>query len=303
MKTLITGASGFVGQHLVNFLGKEEDIICLGHQPNGDLPNYYSVDLTNSESLTNVPLDEVEAVFHLAGLAAVGASFDQPRRYIDTNAGMQLTLFEEFKKRGKHPRILIVSTGGVYGPSDQPLTETAELGTSNPYIISKLTQEMLGHYYLKLGFPVLIARPFNHIGPGQLEGFLVADLAKQIVEAELSNSGEIKAGNLDSKRDYTDVRDIVAAYDLIMKKGEPGEIYNVCSGRARSGKEILDTLVRLSRSSIQVTPDPSKMRPAEIKEITGSYTLLNEDTGWAPKIQLDETLNDVLNDWRGKLKP
>jgi GDP-4-dehydro-6-deoxy-D-mannose reductase len=167
--------------------------------------------------------------------------------------------------------------------------------------VSKRLQEELAGYYGVRGFEYVIARPFNHIGPGQNTGFLVPDLAKQVAEAEKSGAETIGVGNLSAKRDYTDVRDIVQAYLLLLEKGRSGEIYNICSGRSVSGSEVLDGLLKhSSNKSLRPVEDPAKVRPVDAPEIYGSYDKLKADTGWEPKIALETTLGEALEDWRGR---
>jgi GDP-4-dehydro-6-deoxy-D-mannose reductase len=301
MKILVTGASGFVGRHLAAALMKGgHEIILTGAHPATDLENFYKLDLAHEGEMAKFPLEGVDFIFHLAGLAAVGPSFHDPKKYISVNSGVQINLFEAFKEVDNKPGFLIISTGGVYAPSANTLTEESSVGYFNPYVISKLTQEMLGKYYRNLGFKVMIARPFNHAGPGQGEGFLIADLAKQICEAERAGGGTIQVGNLDSKRDYSDVRDIVRAYISIMEKGEDGETYNVCSGVSISGKEILDKFIAIANCEIKIHQDSSRIRPSENPSVKGDFSKLHRQTGWAPAIALEQTLKDVLNDWRSR---
>jgi GDP-4-dehydro-6-deoxy-D-mannose reductase len=305
MKVLVTGSSGFVGSHLVRLLHEQGcEVIGVGHlaAPSPD-SHYHKVDLLDAEAVGQIDFRGVEVVIHLAGLAAVGPSFEQPRRYIDANAGMQINLFEAMLKQGVTARALIVSTGNVYRADHLPITEDAAITTPSPYAVSKMAQEYLTYYYGNRGFKVIIARPFNHIGTGQTEGFIVADLAKQIAVAERQNRSEISVGNLASCRDYTDVRDIVRAYWELIQQGRPGEIYNVCSGTSTSGERILAGLLKHSSIKLTVVPDPAKMRPADIKDIRGSHAKLTADTGWEPHIPLDQTLADVLADWRQRVDP
>lgn len=302
MKALVTGASGFVGQHLMRYLaetGNETDGI--GQDVSGSAISCYQLNMLNDRDVADFNFKPYNAIFHLAGLAAVGSSFSNPRKYIDSNAGMEINLFESMLMQKSNPRILIISTGNIYDPTRLPLTEDYSINPSNPYAISKITQELLGQYYGRLGFEVIIARPFNHCGPGQAEGFIVADLAKQIAMAEKSGHDKIRVGDLSSKRDYTDVRDIVRGYAAIMEKGKPGEVYNVCSGHPRSGQEILEGLLAHSKARLMVEKDPALIRPSEIKEIYGSYDKLKQDTGWEPTIPFSQTLGDVLDDWRARL--
>ena len=214
---------------------------------------------------------------------------------------MQENLYEACLAAGVKPKMLIISSGNIYdAKSTMPLTETSPVKPSSPYAESKIQQEEAGILYAKQGFETVIARPFNHIGPGQREGFIVADLAKQIAEAEQSGATEIKVGNLAAKRDFTDVRDIVKGYVLLMEKGVSGEIYNICTGRSLSGHQILEGLLRNSTSKLTPVQDPAKMRPADVADIYGDNSKISKHTGWQPQIRLEQTLADTLSIWRAK---
>lgn len=306
-KILITGANGFVGQHLAKELSENGKIVAgIGGSIGAkDSPPYLSeysvVDLNDPEAVNEINLSNIDGVIHLAGLAAVGPSFENPMLYVNTNVGIEVNLFEVAMAQKVKPRFLIISSGSLYdAKADLPLSETSSVDPSSPYAVSKIGQEQMALYYQSRGIESIIARPFNHIGPGQGPGFLVPDLSQQIVDIERGNTNELLVGNLDAKRDYTDVRDIVRAYRLLLEKGRAGEIYNVCSGKARSGHEILDGLLASSEVKPEVKEDPSKMRPSDNPEIYGSFDKLTADTGWSPEIELDTTLSDVIADWRNR---
>jgi GDP-4-dehydro-6-deoxy-D-mannose reductase len=191
--------------------------------------NVREVDLLDRASVDAQDLSKLDAVIHLAGLAAVGPSFDDPGGYVSANAGMEANLFEALLSQRLYPRVLVVSSGAVYADSAKPLSEESATSPSNPYVISKLTQEMLAGYYARRDFEVIVACPFNHVGAGQQSGFLVADIASQIVDLERCGGGTLRVGNLDTERDYSDVRDVVRAYLDLVRAGIQGETYNVCS--------------------------------------------------------------------------
>lgn len=304
---LVTGANGFVGRHLVKEL-VDNGLTVLGitgpSSPTNEdnLASYISLDLLRKADYHKINFKEVDKVVHLAGLAAVGPSFDDPMEYISTNMGIQINLFETALKQKTNPKFLIISSGSLYSSdAPLPLTESSPVEPSSPYAISKLGQEQVANYYSKRGIESIIARPFNHVGPGQSAGFLVPDLAKQVVEFEKGARDSMLVGNLSSKRDYTDVRDIVNAYMLLLEKGVPGQIYNVCSGRAYSGQAILDSLISGLKTRPQIKKDKSKMRPADTPVIYGSYTKIEKDTGWKPQTPLEKTLKDTIDEWRAKL--
>lgn len=298
MKYLVTGSTGFVGQHLSNLLRElNHEVVGVGTSNNEASENFINLDLLSSNISQKIDLSQFDGVFHLAGLAAVGPSFDNPKKYLRVNSEIEINIFEAILRQECSPRVIVVSSGGVYDPSKLPVNEDSALLPANPYAVSKIAQEFIGLYYNRKGLDVVIARPFNHCGPGQGAGFLVADLAKQVLEAE-KNGEDIVVGDLSSSRDYTDVRDIVRAYDLLMRKGIPGEIYNVCSGVPRSGEEILSLMAKKTNSEIGVKIDKNLFRAAEHKKIFGSYNKLAKDTGWKPEFSFDKTIADTLDYWR-----
>lgn len=307
MKVLVTGANGFVGPHLVQaMLEAGHSVIATGSNGKSDLPEgitLTSLDLTDSAQVATLDFREIDGVVHLAGLAAVGPSFDAPMRYLQVNGGIEVNLFEAAAAQSAKPRFVIISSGSLYDPAAPlPLTEKSAIKCASPYSVSKLLQEQLASYYGIRGFEYVIARPFNHIGPGQNEGFLVPDLARQVAEAEKSGSNTIGVGNLSAKRDYTDVRDIVQAYIALLERGKNGEIYNICSGRSVSGDDILAGLLKHAKGAdLKPEVDPAKVRPVDAPEIYGDYSKLQHDTGWEPKISLDQTLGEALEDWRERI--
>lgn len=305
MKVLVTGGTGFAGRHLVDLLLKSNhQVIATSNNQEVLTPGVkvIQIDLTDAAAIRKIDFHDIDAIYHLAGLAAVGVSFDEPRKYLDVNAGIQINLFEECLKQNVRPRFLVVSSGNVYAPEAKlPLTETSPTRPASPYAVSKLTQEIIGEYYLGRDFQVVFSRSFNHIGPGQVGGFIVADFAKQIAHAEKLSGGSISCGNLDARRDYTDVRDIAEAYCSLIDRGKSGQVYNVCSGKSVSGHEILSGLLAHTQADIEVINDPSLMRPVDILEIYGSYNKISRDTGWQPKIKLEQTLRETLDYWRRKI--
>jgi GDP-4-dehydro-6-deoxy-D-mannose reductase len=305
MKILVTGANGFVGQHLVKHLISEgHSIVATGQAPlatTDPMVTFYAVDLMDAKAVSQLPLTEIEGIIHLAGLAAVGPSFDNPELYKRVNPGMQNNLYSACIAAGVTPKVLIISSGSLFDPTAQlPINEQAPVKPSSPYAESKLEQEAAAIAYQNQGFKTVIARPFNHIGPGQREGFIVADLAKQIAEAERTGATDIMVGNLDAKRDYTDVRDIVRAYALLLELGTGGQIYNICTGRSLSGHQILEGLLANSSSDLVPVEDPAKMRPSDVADIYGDNSKISTATGWKPGIKLEQTLADTLEYWRAQ---
>ncbi len=305
MQAIVTGGGGFAGAHLVKHLlknGHTVRSISNGPTPTDQKDVYTKVDLLNKDEVVKIDFSNVDVIFHLAGLTNVGESFSKPALYIKVNAEIQINLFEACIAQKAHPRFVIISSGLIYDPKcKSPLNENSPVIANSPYSVSKIDQEALAQYYSTRKFEIVIARAFNHVGPGQLPGFLVADLAKRIAEAEKTQNNTIKVGNLSARRDYSDVRDIVAAYELLATKGKPGEVYNVCSGNPRSGEEILNILLENSSSEISTEPDPSLMRPSDTPEIYGDPAKLKNDTGWEPQLSLEQTLKETLEYWRSQV--
>jgi GDP-4-dehydro-6-deoxy-D-mannose reductase len=302
-KVLVTGSNGFVGQHMVKELASHgTTVLAIGGsqaaQPQTDpLKEYLVLDLTKPEEVGKIDFSEVTDVIHLAGLAALKPSFDHPMDYVTTNVGIETNLFEAAMKQDARLRFLIISSGTLYDPrAAQPLTETSPVVPSSPYSVSKLGQEQMAQYYHTRGFECIIARPFNHIGPGQGLGFIVPDIAKQVVAVARGESQEVLVGNLDAQRDYTDVRDIARAYRLLLEKGRPGETYNVCSGTLRSGHEILAGIVKAADCEPHIKQDTTKLRSSDNPAFSGSHQKITDDTGWTPEIPLETTLADVIAD-------
>jgi GDP-4-dehydro-6-deoxy-D-mannose reductase len=304
---LITGANGFVGNHLARELAENGyGVIGIGGQQgtteqSPDLTSYQVVDLNNASAVDAIDFSAVDGVIHLAGLAAVGPSFDDPMLYINVNIGLEVNLFEAALKQGVTPRFVIISSGALYdATSPLPLTESSGVIPSSPYAVSKLGQEQMAQYYTGRGFDCIIARPFNHIGPGQGPGFIVPDFAEQLIKIEKGEAAAMSVGNLDAERDYTDVRDIARAYRLLFESGKSGEIYNICSGTPRSGHVILDALQQATGIKATVEQDAARMRPADNPVIYGDHSKLTTDTGWQPAISFEQTMADVIADWRSR---
>lgn len=295
MKIAITGINGFVGKHLTNELTAHAiEIVGIGREESAhpeiaeQLSQYFAIDLTKEW-----PADaDVDAVIHLAGLAAVGPSFDQPQTYIDLNSAMLTYMAEHYLKAERKPRIIVVSSGAIYSPEQtMPLTEDSVIGFTSPYAVSKVLVENQCQYYRNRGLDCVIVRPFNHIGPGQLEGFLVPDVTAQLKERD-----SITVGNISTRRDYTDVRDIARAYRLLATtENLYHTTYNACSGISRSGEEIVNIIKNVcQKPDAVVNIDQSKVRPTDPAEIYGDSSALHADTGWTPEITLEKTLSDCV---------
>lgn len=313
-KILITGSSGFVGtylaQHLLE-LGQSEihgtylSDDSLLKSPVKDKITFHKVDLQNKEQteslIQSVMPDEV---YHLAAMASVPVSFKDPIGTFHSNIDAELNLFESLRKAELlQTKVLVVGSAEEYGyvtAEDLPVDELTPLRPSSPYAVSKIAQDYLGlQYNISYKMPIFRVRPFNHVGPGQGAGFVVADFAKQIAEIEKGKiEPVIKVGNMDAKRDFTDVRDMVKVYPLILEKGTAGDVYNAGSGMSHKIQEIMDVLLSLTTAKITIEKDPSKLRPSDIPEIVADSTKLMQATGWKPTISFEQTLKDTLDYWR-----
>ncbi|HSX27979.1 MAG TPA: NAD-dependent epimerase/dehydratase family protein [Candidatus Saccharimonadales bacterium] len=299
---LVTGVNGFVGHHLAKELTNHKiGVIGVGSQPQPAaalqpfLLDYVQCDLTDEAAVDKLPLSKATAIIHLAAMASKALSFTKPKESINSNSNMVINLFEAALRQDAHPRFVQVSSGAIYR-SDQPmpLTEASELGADSPYAIGKILCEQLCEYYGKRGFEYVILRPFNHTGPGQGLGYLIPDLTSNALKA--GKGGELLTGNLSSKRDYSDVRDVVRAYTMIATAEKiPHSIYNVCSGESHSGEDILRLITEAlydNETALTSKVDESKLRPFEPSDIVGDHSLLSEDFGWQPQISLEQTITD-----------
>lgn len=313
-RVLITGAGGFVGRHLSARIGSMQPRVSLsgttlvaGETVHESVNDVYRIDLKDYTKVRQLLAKCCpDAIYHLAAQAFVPRSFEEPWETLENNIRAQLNLIRACLELEIRPRILIVSSAEIYGasePKQLPLNEDTAIRPTNPYSVSKVAQDMLGmQYYLSHSLPIMRARPFNHIGPGQNERFVAPAFARQIASIEEGQTeAVIYVGNLESKRDFTDVRDIVRAYHMIVEKGQPGEAYNIASGVARSIRHLLDTLLGLTETKIEVRVDPARLRPVDVPEIRGDSSKLRRHTGWRPKLTFEQTLHDVLVDWRQRI--
>jgi GDP-4-dehydro-6-deoxy-D-mannose reductase len=297
VRSLITGAKGFVGTWLTAYLRDQGDEVTgIDHEVN------ITDGVAVRDAVTAVAPD---ALYHLAAQANVGRSWVDPEDVLRVNALGTLHVLEAARACATAPRVLLTSSAEVYGAVAEdrlPITEEMALAPVTPYAASKVASEYLGvQSYLAYGLPVVRVRPFNHVGPGQSSGFVVSALAARIVEAVEAGESSIPVGNLAARRDLTDVRDIVRAYRLLIEKGIAGEVYNVCSGRDVAISEVADRLLRLAGTDLQLRPDSDLMRPVDVPVVRGDPSKLHAATGWQPELDLDTTLRDVLDQWRQKV--
>lgn len=316
MRVLISGINGFVGGHLAEHLLAETNWQVWGIARGGVLhvPSLQGqiqttdIDMLDSDAVHDLVRHvQPEVVFHLAAQAHVPTSWKDPAGTLTSNILMQLNLCEAIRAVDLNPRILIVSTGEVYGvvePSNNPINEDVPLRPVNPYAVSKATQDLLAYqYHVAHKLHIVRVRPFNHTGPRQGDGYAPTAFAHQIARIEAGlQPPVVKVGNLEAQRDISDVRDIVRGYHLVIERGEPGAVYNFGSGRPVAIRTILDTLIDLSNKQIRIEPDPQRMRPVDVPVIVCDAARAREQTGWQPCISLEQTLHDVLNDWRERVK-
>ncbi|MDH4195988.1 MAG: GDP-mannose 4,6-dehydratase [Candidatus Aminicenantes bacterium] len=318
MKVLITGITGFAGSHLAEYiLNAHKDVEVSGivrwrsrlenvrhilgkvHLHEADLKDMVSIKAV----LAAVRPDRI---FHLAAQSFVPASWRLPAETFATNAIGEINLFESCRALRLNPRIHVAGSSEEYGmvyPDEIPMKETNPLRPLSPYAVSKVAQDLLAfQYHRSYGLRVVRTRGFNHTGPRRGDVFVTSCFAKQIAEVELGKrEAVINVGNLDAKRDFTDVRDVVRAYWLTLEKGKPGEVYNIGSGKAHAIKEVLDILLSMSRVRMEVRVDPERLRPSDVPILLSDSTKFHKLTGWEPRIPFRKTLEDLLNYWRGYL--
>ncbi|MBT3464622.1 GDP-mannose 4,6-dehydratase [archaeon] len=306
MRALITGMEGFVGPYLAKELIKRGYIVAGTYlkKRSDSIPKkttQYHVDILDMDALNEMLLDfKPDVLFHLAGISDVGFSFKQPEITHKINVEGTKNVIESAFKLEKKPKILMVGSAMEYGiPQFTPITEDHPLNPSSPYAKSKVEAEKIAKEYCDKGMEIISTRSFNHTGPGQSPNFVSSSFAREVAKIEKGlQKPDIKVGNLSSKRDFTDVRDIVKAYVDLVEKGKSGESYNVCSGKGVSMQKILDVLLSITSVEVFMETDEERIRPSDVPISIGDNTKLKEDTGWVPKINLERTLYDLLNYWR-----
>lgn len=316
MRALITGITGFAGGYLAQILLERGDQLfgvarhadtTLAHLSRQDV-SFISADLRDPPAVATL-LDDVqpEAIYHLAGQASVPAAWADPWATLENNIRPQLNILQTMERQQSKARLLIVTSNQVYGyihGDSLPVDEGTPLRPDNPYGVSKVAQDMLGlQYHLSHNLDVLRARAFNHIGPRQSPVFVSASFAKQIAEIEAGlTEPVIRVGNLEVKRDFTDVRDVIRAYVLLVDQGDSGGVYNVGTGEAHSVQYLLEVLLSYSQANIEVEQDPARVRPADVPVIYADNSKLVNKTGWQPTFKFEDSLRSVLDYWRSTVR-
>lgn len=318
MRVLITGITGFAGSHLAEFILREHpEVEVYGTQRwRSRTENIRDIqskiqllecDLRDQSSVTGL-IDRVRPnrIFHLAAQSFVPSSWNAPAESLTTNILGQLNLFEAVRAAGIDPWIQIACSSEEYGlvyESELPIRETNPLRPLSPYAVSKVGQDYLGYQYFKsFGTKVVRTRGFNHDGPRRGDVFVSSNFAKQIASIEKRKKPPvIHVGNLEARRDFTDVRDIVRGYWLSLEGGcEPGEAYNICTGKDYSIQSVLDQLIRMSGVEVEVREDPERLRPSDVPVLLGDSSRFRGATGWEPRIPYEKTLRDMLDYWRAE---
>jgi len=315
MRVLITGMSGFAGQHLTRLLlaTTHWTLIGISRSTQGDRVSprvfWWKIDLRDADAVTRLlRYERPDIIIHLAAQSHVPTAWKQPWETYEANLRGQLNLFEGAIAANLSPRFLIVSSNEVYGrPAEDhplPFRETHPMRPTNPYAVSKAAQELMAlQYHRSHGFDVVIARPFNHFGPDQAARFVASDFARQIAEIELGRREPIMhLGNMQAQRDFTDVRDVAQAYLALIRLADGGQVYNVCSGQPRSIQSLLDTMLSLTQARITQHSDPSRFRVADTPVSYGDPSRIQQATGWQPRISFEQTVVDLLDYWRARLR-
>jgi GDP-4-dehydro-6-deoxy-D-mannose reductase len=296
MTMLVTGADGFVG----SFITRQYETLPL-------VDSQGNVDLRDKERVLNaVKQNKIDSVIHLAAQSFIPVSFKDPQTTYDVNFTGTFNLLTALKEAGFTGRMIYISSGDIYGLvaiDSLPIKESYPLKPRSPYAVSKVATEALCYQWSQTeNLQVVTARPFNHIGPGQHPNFVVSDFARQIIEIKLGKREPVlNVGDIDVTRDFTDVRDIVRAYTILLDQGKSGEAYNICSGEERTIRSLLDIMLNLSNISAEIREDAARMRPSEQRRVRGDCTKLKADTSWRPEISLEQTLLDILNHWENEL--
>lgn len=313
-KFLITGVSGFVGQHFIDYLennrikaqvlGVDLAENKLVHDRTYVTQSFKQIDLLCGHEIERVLFEfQPDYVLHLASYSSVAFSWKEPVLSFQNNMNVFLNLVETIRRLGLKTRMLSVGSSEAYGNINQdhlPLVEESKLDPVSPYAVARVSQELLSKVYANAyGVDLIITRSFNHIGPGQKDIFVISSFAKQIAEIKKRGlkKGALSTGDLQIVRDFLDVRDVVRAYYLLLTQGKKGRIYNVCSGTGYALQEVLDELASIAGVEITTELNPAYVRPSDNRVVIGSNRRIYEDLGWKPDIPLQKSLKDILDYW------
>jgi GDP-4-dehydro-6-deoxy-D-mannose reductase len=310
-RVLITGATGFAGRHLTALLSPLENVLygtAYPQPPRPEEKNFFALDLRSERDVFDaVKRTEPQWVFHLAAVSNVGYSWAHERETLETNVMGTFHLLQALKKFAPEARVLFVSSSDIYGvppgvaaAEPAPFSEDDPFHLASPYALSKYQGELMAGFYSRFeGLDVVVVRPFPHTGPGQSPDFVCSDWARQVIRIERGTQDPvIRVGNLEVQRDFTDVRDTVRAYILLLQKGKKGEVYNVCRGRGTALREILEILLSFSSRAVRVEKDPERQRKVDIPSLVGANRKIREELSWEPQVPLPKTLADLVDYWR-----
>jgi GDP-4-dehydro-6-deoxy-D-mannose reductase len=314
MKALITGITGFVGSHLAEYLlslnyevfgsvrwrSKRDNI---AHLEKEGVIRLFETDIKDPLSVRKTIADSMpDEIYHLAAQSFVPTSWAAPAETLDTNILGQLNILEAVREVVPKAKVHVVGSSEEYGlvhPEECPMTELQPLRPLSPYGVSKVGQDLLGwQFYKSYGLHVIRTRAFNHTGPRRGEVFVSSSFSKQLAEIKLGKIPPVmKVGNLEAKRDFSDVRDVVRGYRDALTKGTPGEVYNICSGKGRTIQSVLDLLLDISGLHVEIEQDPKRMRPSDVMVLEGSAEKIKKDVGWTPSIPFEKTMKDLYEFW------
>ncbi len=313
-RIVITGFSGFVSRHFLDFLYKNEyryEILGLDiNEPKVDLNQYKDILDIRFQKVNLLDAEELRAaletfapnyILHLAAFSSVSYSWQHPAECFDNNTKVFLNLVESVRSLKLNCRILSVGSSEEYGnvqKADLPLVETMNLKPVSPYAVARVSQEMLSKVYVdSFGMDIVLTRSFNHMGPYQDERFVVPSFVRRILDVKQAGSsrGSIETGDVTIVRDFVDVRDVVRAYYLLLKEGQPGKVYNICSGQGVALEDVITQIASIVEVEISATVNPEYVRPDDNRVIIGSYDRLNKELGWKPEIPLRKTLEDMVS--------
>lgn len=312
VKTLITGATGFAGGHLINALPPTEFAVygtSFPEPPNPSGKNVFFLDMRSERDVFElIKILHPQWIFHLAAISNVRYSWERRKETLETNVLGTLHLLNAVKKFAPGARVLYVSSSDIYGyhegreTGEKAFVEEDPFHIVSPYAFSKVGGELLSGFYTRIeGLDIVVARPFPHTGPGQQPDFVCSDWARQVVQIERGKTEPvIKVGNLEVKRDFIDVRDAVRAYVLLMNKGKRGEVYNVCRGEGVVLRRLLEILLSSAAKPVKIEQDPAKMRKVDIPFLVGDNRKVKKETSWEPQIPLEHTLLELLDYWRAR---